>query len=60
MKNHYIKLLNDFLNEIRFYQYFVDAKPYEEGFASAVAGSARNTGKAKALSWVSRMFGGIR
>jgi hypothetical protein len=49
-----------FLNEIRFYQYFVDAKPYEEGFASAIAGSARNTGKAKALSWVSRMFGGTR
>jgi hypothetical protein len=45
-----------YLRAIRFYQYFMDAKPYEQNFAAAMrSGSARNIGKKTALSWIMNM-----
>ena len=45
-----------YLNAIRFYQYFMDAKPYEQNFGVAMkSGNARGIGKRTALSWVMNM-----
>ena len=45
-----------YLRAIRFYQYFMDAKPYEQNFKAAMkSGNARGIGKKTALSWVMNM-----
>lgn len=47
---------NVYLKAIRFYQYFMDPKPYEQNFAGAMkSGSAKAIGKKTALSWVRGM-----
>lgn len=52
---------NVYLRAIRYYQYFMDAKPYEENFNAAMkSGDPRNIGKRTALSWVMNMpVGGL-
>jgi len=45
-----------YLKAIRFYQYFMDAKPYERNFNSAVkSGNANMIGRKTALSWIENM-----
>ena len=45
-----------YLNAIRFYQYFMDAKPYEQNFAGAMkSGNARSIGRKTAFSWIMNM-----
>lgn len=53
----YNNYLNDvYLRAIRFYQYFVDAKPYEANFNAAVkSGNAHMIGRKTALSWIENM-----
>jgi hypothetical protein len=45
-----------YLRAIRFYQYFMDAKPYEQNFNAAMkSGNALQRGRATALSWIQNM-----
>jgi len=45
-----------YLRAIRYYQYFMDAKPYEQNFSSAIKSSdPRGIGRKTALSWVMNM-----
>lgn len=45
-----------YLNAIRFYQYFMDAKPYEQNFGVAMkSNNANGIGKKTALSWIMNM-----
>jgi len=48
-----------YLDAIRFYQYFMDAKPYEQNFNAAMKSSnSRAIGKRTALSWIMNMPSG--
>lgn len=45
-----------YLNAIRFYQYFMDAKPYEQNFGVAMrSNNANSVGRKTALSWIMNM-----
>ena len=45
-----------YLSAIRFYQYFMDAKPYEQNFSVAMQSNNPNgTGRKTALSWIINM-----
>jgi hypothetical protein len=45
-----------YLKAIRFYQYFMDAKPYEQNFNVAMkSGNANMIGRRTALSWIESM-----
>lgn len=45
-----------YLQAIRFYQYFMDAKPYEKNFSGAMnSGNAYAIGRKTALSWIENM-----
>ena len=45
-----------YLNAIRFYQYFMDAKPYEQNFNVAMkSNNANGIGRKTALSWIMNM-----
>jgi hypothetical protein len=50
---------NVYLQAIKFYDYFSNAKAYENGFASGVNGGGYPLGKAAALSWISRAPGEV-
>lgn len=45
-----------YLRSIRFYQYFMDTKPYEQNFNAAMkSGNAHGVGRRTALSWIEKM-----
>lgn len=45
-----------YLKAIRFYQYFMDAKPYEQNFNGAMkSGNAASIGRKTALTWIENM-----
>jgi len=58
---HFQQFYNTYLDDvylkaIRFYQYFMDAKPYEQNFNGAMrSGNANMAGRKTALSWIQNM-----